>query len=162
MIRTASHSWPRVTMLLALALPGAAPVQADEAPDVRRLMSPEEFRDAGLERLSPVEIEALNAWVLRYTAGDAVVLRRSNASVREEIRNAEAAVIRSRIVGEFRGWDGDTVFQLQNGQTWQQRIGGRWFHRASEPEVEVRRNVLGYWELRIVDADRSVGVKPLR
>lgn len=161
MIRTAARSCSRAVMLLVLALPGAVLAQSGEAPDVRRLMSPEEFRDAGLERLSPAEIEALNAWVLRYTASDAVVLRRSNSSVREEIRNAEAAVIRSRIVGEFRGWNGDTVFRLQNGQTWQQRIGGRWFHRATDPEVEVRRNMLGYWELRVVDADRSVGVKPL-
>ena len=28
--------------------------------------------------------------------------------------------IESRIVGEFRGWGGGTIFQLENGQLWQQ------------------------------------------
>ncbi|MCG3169785.1 MAG: hypothetical protein CALGDGBN_01308 [Pseudomonadales bacterium] len=159
MIRTASHSWPRVTMLLALALLGAAPVQADEAPDVRRLMSPEEFRDAGLERLSPVEIEALNAWVLRYTATEAPLLRSNNTAVRE----AETGhVIRSRIAGEFRGWTGHTEFALENGQLWRQRSEGKYYFRASSPEVEIHKNALGFWHMRVIPADRGVGVKRVR
>ena len=40
-------------------------------PDVRVLMTPEEFQAAGLDKLSPQELEALNRWVVRYTAGDA-------------------------------------------------------------------------------------------
>lgn len=27
----------------------------------------------------------------------------------------------SRINGEFNGWDGDTIFKLSNGTTWQQK-----------------------------------------
>jgi len=31
-----------------------------------------------------------------------------------------SGVIESKISGEFRGWDGDTTYELTNGQVWQQ------------------------------------------
>lgn len=140
--------------LCALALPAAA----DQSPDVRTLMTPEEFSAAGLGKLSPAEIEALNRWVVRYTAREAPVMREHSTVVREEIKRVDAAVLKTRIVGEFRGWYGDTVFRLENGQTWRQRLPGKWFHKADSPEVELQKNVMGYWVLRVVGEDRSVGV----
>jgi hypothetical protein len=131
---------------------------AGENPDVRSLMTPEEFSAAGLEKLSPAEIEALNRWVVRYTAGEAPEMRAHSEVVRQEIERVDSAVIRTRIVGEFRGWYGDTVFRLENGQTWKQRLSGKWYHRADSPEVELSKNMMGYWVLRVVGADRSVGV----
>lgn len=32
----------------------------------------------------------------------------------------ETSAIRSKIVSEFTGWSGDTIFELQNGQIWKQ------------------------------------------
>jgi hypothetical protein len=78
--------------------------------------------------------------------------------VRKEIEKVDATGIRTRIVGEFRGWEGNTVFRLENGQTWKQRLPGRWFHKAMSPEVELRKNMMGYWVLRLVEADRAIGV----
>ncbi len=141
-------------LLLTLALP----VAAGDSPDVRELMTPEEFGAAGLGKLSPAEIEALNRWVIRYTAGEAPVMRERSAVVKEEIKRVDAAVIKTRIVGEFRGWYGDTVFRLENGQIWRQRLSGKWFHKADSPEVELSKNLMGYWVLRVVSEDRSVGV----
>ena len=148
---------PHLVLLFALTatLPAAA---ANNTPDVRQLMTPEEFRAAGLERLSPAEIEALNRWVVRYTARDAPEVRLRSVEVREEIEKVDATGIRTRIAGEFRGWDGSTVFRLENGQTWKQRLPGRWFHRAQSPEVELRKNMMGYWVMRLVEADRAIGV----
>jgi len=146
-------------ILAALLLAGAA--QAAEAPDVRRLMSPEEYRAAGLDRLDPAEIEALNAWLIRYTAGEAAVLRTSSPAVREETRKVEAELIRSRIAGPFEGWSGHTVFRLENGQVWQQRMGGVWSHHAEAPEVEIRKNLFGMWEMRLPESERQIGVKRL-
>ena len=149
----------RLFMLVFFALcPLAFPVSADQAPDVRTLMTPEEFSAAGLEKLSPAEIEALNRWVIRYTAKEAPVMREHSTVVREEIKRVDAAVLKTRIVGEFRGWYGDTVFRLENGQTWRQRLPGKWFHKADSPEVELQKNLMGYWVLRVVGEDRSVGV----
>lgn len=143
---------PLLACLCAVAL-------ADERPDVRTLMTPGEFEAAGLGKLSPEEIEALNRWVLRYTVKDVPEIRTHNDVVREEVRKAETEGVRTRIAGEFRGWYGDTVFRLENGQVWRQRLPGKWYHKANSPEVELKKNVMGYWVLRVVDADRSIGVK---
>jgi hypothetical protein len=131
---------------------------ADDAPDVRKLMSAEEFEAAGIGKLEPAELDALNRWLLRYTAKDAPEVRRSSEQVQEEIRKVDDAGTRTQIVGDFRGWSGNTVFRLKNGQVWKQRIGGRWFYRATDPEVLIRKNRLGFWEMTVVEADRSVGV----
>jgi hypothetical protein len=146
------------SLLLATTLFGAGAGHAAAAPDVRELMSPQEFGAAGLDKLTPAEIEALNRWLLRYTAGEAAVLRTSSDAVRAEARKTEATVIRSRIAGPFEGWSGRTLFRLENGQLWQQRMSGSWRHRAESPEVEIRKNLLGMWEMRMVEGGRQVGV----
>ena len=147
-LRCVSIAW-----ILVSSAAGAA-----ERADVRDLMTPDEFRASGLGKLSADELEALNRWLVRFTARDAPELRLQDETVKEEIKRADEEGIRTRIVGEFTGWDGDTVFRLENGQIWKQRLGGRWFHRATSPEVELRKNFMGYWELRIVEANRAVGV----
>lgn len=147
-----------VCACLAFGLLLARTVTAETPPDVRALMTADEYQAAGLERLSPSELEALNRWLLRYTAERASALRQPGGPVREEIRKVEQEPIRTRIVGEFRGWDGDTLFRLENGQVWKQRLPGQWYYRASAPEVELSRNFMGYWILRVLSADRAIGV----
>jgi hypothetical protein len=136
----------------------ATTASAEPPLDVRAIMTPEEFKAAGLERLSPAELEALNRWLLRYTARETSELRQHNEVISEEIRKVEEEGVRTRIVGEFTGWDGNTIFRLENGQVWRQRLPGSFRYRASAPEVELSKNFMGYWMLRVVEADRSVGV----
>jgi hypothetical protein len=145
-----------IASVLGLLL--APTVTAEAPPDLRALMTADEFSAAGLERLSPTELEALNRWLLRYTARQASELRQHNELITEEIRKVEQEGVRTRIVGEFRGWDGDTVFRLENGQVWKQRLPGNLHYRASAPEVELSKNFMGYWMLRVLEADRAVGV----
>ena len=143
---------------LAFGLLLAPTLTAEEPPDVRALMTADEFKAAGLERLSPSELEALNRWLLRFTARQASELRQHSGFIEEEIRKVEQEGVRTRIVGEFHGWDGDTIFRLENGQVWKQRLPGNWHYRASTPEVELSKNFMGYWMLRVLEADRAVGV----
>ncbi len=124
-------------------------------------MTPEEFAAAGLDKLSAEEIAALNRWVVRYTAKDAPEVRRNDEVVQAEIAKTDADAIKTRIDGEFRGWEGHTVFRLENGQVWKQRLAGRWFYRADSPEVELRKNLMGYWVMKVVAADRGIGVTRL-
>ncbi len=147
-----------VCACLAFGLLLTPAIAAEAPPDVRALMTADEFNAAGLERLSPAELEALNRWLLRYTAQQASELGQHSELVKEEVRKVEVEGVRTRIEGEFFGWDGDTVFRLENGQVWKQRLPGRWSYRASSPEVELSKNFLGYWMLRVLEADRSVGV----
>lgn len=158
-----SMSWTRTCQLsvyasLAFGLLLAPIAVAEAPPDVRALMTADEFNAAGLDRLSPAELEALSRWLLRHTARQASDLRQDSESVKQEIRKVEQEGVRTRIVGEFRGWDGDTIFRLENGQVWKQRLPGNWNYRASAPEVELSKNFMGYWMLRVLEADRAVGV----
>lgn len=155
---------PIVTCVVLLALvcvPLCGLVWAD-GPDIRKLMTPEEFEAAGLDKLSPAEIEALNRWVVRYTAHEAPEVRRQDVVVKAEAAKADEAGIKTRIAGEFTGWDGDTIFRLQNGQVWKQRLDGRWHYRADSPEVELHKNLMGFWVLKVVETDKSIGVKRLK
>ncbi len=140
--------------VLALLL-CAAPRAEDRFPGIEALMSAEEFRAAGLDKLSPAEREALDRWLLRYTATDSQVLRSTN----EEVRRAEEEhEIRARIVQPFAGWTGDTRFVLDNGQVWAQRLDGRYHYGGEDTDVVIRKNFFGFYTMTLVATGRSVGV----
>lgn len=123
-------------------------------------MTVEQFRRTGLQKLSDTELEALNEWLIEYTAGEAESLQSSSEAVREAEKNLE---IKSRITGDFNGWDGDTIFRLQNGQIWQQRLASRYPYRGPEnPEIRISKNFFGFYKMTLVESGKSVGVKRLR
>jgi hypothetical protein len=159
--RTAARSLAALILTCAAFLP---PALADgDFPGIRTLMSDEEFRSAGLDGLAPEELEALDAWLLRYTAGDAEVLQETNDSVREARAERDKQGFVSRIVGDFEGWSGETVFRLENGQVWEQRLDGRYQYRGEpNPEVRIERNWLGFYRMTVTGTGRSVGVSPRR
>jgi len=146
-----------ITLCLALLFAVHAGADDKSFPGIEKLMSPEEYSAAGLDQLSTGELEALNAWLLRYTAGESEILRVKNEEVREAQKDFELV---SRISGDFSGWDGETVFQLENGQVWRQRLRGRYFYSGSpQPEVRITRNYLGFYKLTVVETGKSIGVK---
>lgn len=122
-------------------------------------MSPTEFDSAGLSKLSTEELAALDAWLLRYTAGEAEMLQRTNQEVRSA---AQDSSIVSRLLPPFQGWDGNTLFRLENGQVWKQRQPGRYRYVGNDLEVTIRRNVFGFHVLTLNATGRSVGVEFVR
>jgi hypothetical protein len=157
--RTIFPSFTSFTLVFSLVFPCAW--AADKPfPGIQQLMSPEEFSASGLDKLNDQELKALDDWLLLYTAGEAAILREDNREVREAAKEAE---IVSRIQGDFRGWTGETVFRLENGQVWRQRLQGKYrYSGPPNPEVKIYRNFLGFYMLKLVDADKSVGVKLVR
>jgi hypothetical protein len=135
----------------------AALAQDQEFPGIERLMSKEEFRATGLEKLTPEERKALDAWLLKYTAGEAKILQ-SSEPVREAEDEEDFEIV-SRITGDFTGWSGKTVFHLENGQTWVQRLEGRYrYDGPPNPEVRIDRNWLGFYRMTLIETGRRVGV----
>lgn len=126
-----------------------------ENPDVRELMTAEEFASSGFERLNDDEIASINRWLVRYTAQDAEVMIDDSPAVRE-LNNA---AISSRIDGQFSGWNGPTVFRLKNGQIWETRSRRRYNYSAIDPEVEITTNWLGISRMRIIDTGQSITVR---
>lgn len=62
----------------------------------------------------------------------------------------------------FKGWSGKTVFYLDNGQVWRQRASGRYTYMGGDNRVVISKNSWGFFEMRLVEADRSVGVKRVK
>jgi hypothetical protein len=148
-----------ITLVLFIVFPCAW--AADKPfPGIQQLMSPEEFTASGLDKLSDEELEALDDWLLLYTAGEAAILREDNKEVRKAARETE---ILSRIQGDFSGWSGETVFRLENGQVWRQRLQGKYrYNGPPNPEVRIYRNFLGFYMMTLVESDKSIGVKLVR
>lgn len=70
-------------------------------------------------------------------------------------------VIESRIDGEFKGWDGDTIFKLANGQIWQQASYDYTYHYAYRPEVIIFQTVGGY-KMKVDGVTDTIHVKRLK
>ena len=127
-------------------------------PGVEALMTPEEYRAAGLEKLTPAEREALNSFLIRYTAEESQVLLNSDAEVKKAVEEQE---IVSVIQQPFKGWSGDTVFRLENGQVWQQRQRGNYPYRGTNPEVRITKNFMGFYRMELTENGKAVAVKRL-
>ena len=64
----------------------------------------------------------------------------ANAPAATAGREGADGVIESRIDGDFEGWDGDTIFKLQNGQIWQQSSSQYTYHYAYSPKVFIYKS----------------------
>ena len=139
--------------------PQAVPAEKKDFPGIEKLMPADEFARAGLDKLTPEQLRALDAWLVRYTAGEAYVVQ----STSDEVRAAAPEFrIEARIVPPFTGWTGQTIFRLDNGQLWRQRIKGRYMFDGDDTSVVIRRNFLGFYMLTLVSTSRSIGVEPVR
>lgn len=140
---------------------GKAPSAAarKDFPGIEKLMTAEDFARAGLDTLTPEQLQALDAWLLRYTAGDAYVVQ----STSEEVRAAAPEFrMEASVVPPFTGWSGETLFRLDNGQVWRQRIKGRYVFSGDDTRVVITRNFLGFYMLTVAATGRSIGVEPVR
>lgn len=144
-------------VLLSLASPALA--QRVVEGDLQQQMSPAEFKAAGLDKLSPAELTALNGWLQGKVAAVAADTREQ---AREEGRQ-EVIVknrgffdfgsnepITSTLQGEFRGFGKARRFVLANGQEWEQSddtvLSGV---RKTNPAVSISPGLLGVWYLRV-------------
>ena len=67
--------------------------------------------------------------------------------------------ITSRILGEFKGWSGDTEFQLENGQVWKQSSAGLLIVRINNPTVTIKKSFFGTYTLNVEGVNSSIKVR---
>ncbi|QYM79451.1 hypothetical protein K0B96_02215 [Horticoccus luteus] len=170
-------------MLAAAFLAGNTVVAlAAEAPAegvLRRILSPAEFSAAGLDKLSPEELSRLETALIQHhqlpAASKEPVPTSENTPAaaaadfgREQVERERPTTptgneIRGRIDGSVQDIGGRSLFLLDNGQIWQQRIPDQ-FHlpkKLVNPEVVISRGLVGY-KMVIVGADIVVFVKRIR
>lgn len=130
-------------------------------------MSASEFNRAGLHKLSPEELTALNRWirersVVRYegpseSRGTSLPEQPGEAPPIDRMAREE---FQSRIVGEFSGWSGDTVFRLENGMVWRQDESDRFrLQPVDSPMVTIKPGLFGAWRLSVEGHNRAVRVE---
>lgn len=132
-------------------------------PDVESLMTPEDFSRAGLDKLSEEERAHLSEWVERYREGATrgPVVQKAPSEMSEEERRAEKDFeVTAKVVPRFRGWSGRTIFKLDNGQVWQQRMrSSKLRYTGNDSEVLIRKNLFGGYVLEHLETGRAVPVK---
>jgi hypothetical protein len=146
-----------ITGLLILSAVTGFAWAEEKFPGIETLMSQEEIQASGVGRLTPAEIKALDVWLVHYTARQAAGLSVSN----EEVRRVSLEDVETTIVGEFVGWSGKSRFELANGEVWQQRYGKSFKTSLMDPKVVLKRTWAGTYELHVIEAGRSIGVKRL-
>jgi hypothetical protein len=148
---------PILLLATLLAATGSSIAQDGKSfPGIESLMTAEEYKAAGMDKLTPAERDALNSFLIRYTAEDSEVMRNTDEDV---IKAVEEQEILSSIKPPFKGWSGNTVFRLENGQTWQQRRRGNYKHMGTDTRVRITKNFMGFHRMEMVDSGKSVQVK---
>jgi hypothetical protein len=74
---------------------------------------------------------------------------------------ALAATYKSKIEGEFEGWDGETIVQLANGQVWRQVSYYYEYRYAYMPDVVVYQDGRK-WMMHVEGTRKAVEVEQLR
>lgn len=155
--------------LLCVALSGFAQTPFSS---LEERMTFEEFRNAGLEKLSEEELTQLNRWIRSHSLGgeEAVLVAAANRTdypsgfnpdrIGFQDYRGENVPITARINGSFNGWLGDTVFELDNGQVWRQvqqdKLGVR---ERQNPEVVIEPGLFGSWYLTLEGINKRIQVK---
>ena len=147
-----------LVVMVTLSTPGAVmgePMASARVPpavlELRDLMTEDEYRAAGLEKLSAQEVGTLDGWLGRLVVR--LLADRKEAGC--------SAPVESRIDGEFAGWMGRTVVQLENGQIWKQRSAFEHYAYRVAPRVLVHRTPSGC-QMRVDGVEAEVRVERLR
>jgi len=116
---------------------------------IEHQMTPEQFRAAGLDRLTPEQLANLNAWLNRKidTVSETVAAE-AKKKVEDDNRGffhfGSMEPITGRLQGEFRGFRRGREYTLESGQVWRQvddaELGGV---RVQDPEVTLKPAMIG-------------------
>lgn len=146
-------------LILVLALAAGLPAWAQQSTTLQQRMSPEEFKAAGLDKLSAQELENLNNWLGGHPKTVTKVVDSSGAPVFYE-KDSARKKIQAHLVGAFSGWSGQSQFRLDNGQVWKQaESGGRSCQAKQSPSVLIKPMLMGSWLMYVDGCSDGVRVR---
>ncbi|HEY2800829.1 MAG TPA: hypothetical protein VGI85_09560 [Chthoniobacterales bacterium] len=85
----------------------------NEKASIQEEMSPEQFKAAGLEKLTPAELEKLNRWL----QGDREKIEEKAAS--KAVKHEKLHLIVSRVDGVVQGISTRQIIPLEDGSQWE-------------------------------------------
>jgi hypothetical protein len=161
-MNTSSNVLIRYSMVgLCLVFACAAGVYAareETSGGIQQSMTPEEFRAAGLNKLSPDELQKLNAWLQGYRE----VAEKKATERAAKVEHTKLDMLVSRVDGTFNGLTGRTVIRLEDGTVWKQaNAEDRYRPRVTDhPAAVVIHGIFGY--KMQVDGTQEFYVDPVR
>ena len=148
---------PAVALALVCATAAAAGFSS-----VEERMSQAEFHSAGLDKLSPEELKALDEWLRTHYATTTTYITPEGSPVFYP-KESEREAVESHITGRFHGWYGQSVFPLENGQEWKQaESGSSECGPIDNPKIKIKPMLLGSWLAYIESCRDSVRVSRVK
>ncbi|HMF46283.1 MAG TPA: hypothetical protein VKE29_06380 [Candidatus Udaeobacter sp.] len=130
------------SLILACILPAFAAPQ-EMSGNIKEMMSPEEFKAAGLNKLSPDELQKLDAWLQGYRQ---ITEQKAEKKATARAERTKMDVIVSRVDGTFGGLTGRTIIRLEDGTVWKQANADDRYRSKNpdHPAAAVIHGVFGY------------------
>lgn len=147
-------------MLLSVEPASAAPPEMSG--NIKEMMSPEEFKAAGLNKLSADEIQKLDAWLQGYRQVTEQAAEKKATAKASAESHAKMDLLVSRVDGTFQGLTGRTIIRLEDGTVWKQaNADDRYRPKVTDhPAAAVIHGVFGY-KMRI-EGTQEFYVDPVR
>jgi hypothetical protein len=120
---------------------------------IDQVMSSDELKSTGVSTLSQTQRKELDRWLTRYTYLLLAEKKKSNEC---------DPAIETQIDGDFKGWTGETLYKLRNGQIWQQATYHYHYHYAYAPEVTIFSGAEGCAMRVSDDDDEAIPVRRLK
>src|SRR5262245_2824392 len=129
--------------VMLASLEPAAAAQPEISGSIKEMMSPEEFKAAGLNKLSPDELQKLDAWLQGYRQ---VTEQKAEKKATARAERTKLDVLVSRVDGSFNGLTGRTIIRLEDGTVWKQANADDRYRpkNPDHPAAAVIHGVFGY------------------
>src|SRR6266487_1226256 len=113
---------------------------------IQQVMTPEEFKAAGLNKLSPEELQKLNAWLQGYREVAEKTAEKKATARAAKVERTKMDLLGSRVDGTFNGLTGRTVIRLEDGTVWKQaNADDQYRSRVTDhPAAAVIHGIFGY------------------
>jgi hypothetical protein len=161
------HITLKGVLLLPLLLATSVALAQQGFSTIEERMTGKEFSASGLSKLSTEELAALNEWLRSHSVAtldssneDYSDARGFEAQAASDIPDADVVSV---VKGQFSGWTGDTVFELENGMIWEQAETGTFYVPAKTGVVVViDKGMFNSWRLSVQGYNKTVRVKRLQ
>jgi len=159
----------KITLIIVLTLASVTALSSraqEPLLKIEQVMSPQEMQQTGVLTLSSQQRDALNRWLVNYTLRVVTAAQAANQEppkrqLGDRVTSNCSPAIESTISGEFHGWDGETIFKLDNGQIWQQSQYDYTYSYSYRPDVTIYETRAGC-RLKVEDEDETILVKRLK
>src|SRR4029077_2048822 len=98
----------------------AGAAREETSGSIQQIMTPEEFKAAGLNKLSPDELQKLDAWLQGYRQVTEQTAEKKATAKASAESHAKLDLLVSRVDGAFNGLTGRTLIRLEDGTVWKQ------------------------------------------